>query len=74
MLPNINADDGDVRQERVLVGRRHDLERLGLGVIALHHEDKKTMVLRSTTNPLTTVDEHVRASPNRNPGWQPWSR
>ena len=36
MFPNIDADDGDMRQEWVLVGRRHDLERLGLGVIALY--------------------------------------
>lgn len=36
MFPNVDADDGDVRQERILVGRRHDLERLALGVVTLH--------------------------------------
>lgn len=41
VFPDIDTDDGDVRQERVLVGRRHDLECLALGVVALHrsHDD-----------------------------------
>jgi uracil-DNA glycosylase len=35
VLPDIDADDGRVGQERVLVGRRGDLQTLGLGVQAL---------------------------------------
>ena len=35
MLPDVDADDGDVRQERVLVGGGDDLETLSLGVQAL---------------------------------------
>lgn len=34
MLPDVNADDGGVGQERVLVGGGDDLETLGLGVVA----------------------------------------
>jgi len=41
MLPNVDTDDGDVRQERVLICRRHNLEPLALGVVALHRcQDK----------------------------------
>ena len=35
VLPNVNANDGDVGQERVLVGGRCDLNDLGRGVVAL---------------------------------------
>ena len=35
VLPNVNANDGDVGQERVLVGSRRDLNDLGRGVVAL---------------------------------------
>ena len=35
VFPNIDADDGDVRQERILVGGGRDLETLGRGVQAL---------------------------------------
>ena len=35
VLPDVDADDGDVRQERVLVGGGHDLKTLSLGVQAL---------------------------------------
>ena len=41
MFPNVDADDGNVRQERILVGRRHDLEDLALGVEALHRSHVK---------------------------------
>lgn len=34
MLPDVNADDGGVGQEGVLVGSGDDLETLGLGVVA----------------------------------------
>ena len=34
VLPDVDADDGDVRQERVLVGGGDDLELLGVGVVA----------------------------------------
>ena len=34
MLPDVDADDGDVAEERVLVGGGDDLELLGVGVIA----------------------------------------
>ena len=37
MLPDIDADDGDVRQERILVGSGGDLEDLQGGVVALSH-------------------------------------
>lgn len=60
MLPNVNAEDGDVRQERVLVHRRHDLERLALDVVALRR--------RSASTTSKDITEHVRPSPNRNPG------
>lgn len=35
MLPDINTDDRDVSQERVLVSGGHDLETLGGGVQSL---------------------------------------
>ena len=35
VLPDVDADDGDVGQERVLVGGRRDLNDLGRGVVAL---------------------------------------
>ena len=35
MLPDVDADDGDVRQERVLVGGGDDLELLGVLVSGL---------------------------------------
>ena len=35
VLPDVDADDGDVGEEGVLVGRRRDLEALGRGVQAL---------------------------------------
>lgn len=35
MLPDIDADDGGVGQERVLVGGGDDLKHLGGGVVAL---------------------------------------
>ena len=34
MLPDVDADDGDVAEERVLVRGGDDLEFLGVGVIA----------------------------------------
>ena len=36
VLPDVDADDGDVAQERVLVGGGGELEALGRGVVALH--------------------------------------
>lgn len=59
MLPNIHADNGAVRQERVLVDRRHDLELPSLGVKSLHvvvtinasHDGEKDA---STYNPAPT--------------------
>ena len=33
VLPDVDADDGDVREERVLVCGRHDLELLRHGVV-----------------------------------------
>ena len=35
VFPNIDANDGDVRQERVLVGGGRDLDNLGRRVVAL---------------------------------------
>ena len=35
VFPNIDADDGDVRQERILVGGGRDLDHLGRRVVAL---------------------------------------
>ena len=35
VFPNIDANDGDVRQERILVSGSNDLETLGGGVQAL---------------------------------------
>ena len=35
VFPDINANDGDVRQERVLVGGGRDLDNLGRRVVAL---------------------------------------
>ena len=35
VFPNIDANDGDVRQERVLVGSGRDLDNLGRRVVAL---------------------------------------
>ena len=35
MLPDVDANNGDVGQERVLVGSRRDLNDLGRGVVAL---------------------------------------
>ena len=35
VLPNVHSNDWYMRQQRVLVRRRHDLERLALGVVAL---------------------------------------
>ena len=34
MFPDINTDDRDVGQERILVGSGDNLELLGLGVVA----------------------------------------
>lgn len=36
MLPDVDADDGDVREERVLVRRSGDLEALSSRVQPLH--------------------------------------
>ena len=35
VLPDVDANNGDVGQERVLVGSRRDLNDLGRGVVAL---------------------------------------
>ena len=35
VLPDVDADDGDVRQERILVGGGRDLDHLGRRVVAL---------------------------------------
>ena len=35
MLPDINANEGDERQKRILVGRSSDLEALRRGVVSL---------------------------------------
>ena len=35
VLPNVHSNDWYMRQQLVLVRRRHDLERLALGVVAL---------------------------------------
>ena len=35
MFPDINANNGDVRQERVLVGGGRDLDNLGRRVVTL---------------------------------------
>ena len=36
VLPDIDADDGDVSEERVLVSGGHDLKTLVRGVVSLH--------------------------------------
>jgi len=40
-FPNVDADDMDAGQERILVGRHHNLERLALGIVALHRSRNK---------------------------------
>lgn len=40
MLPDVDADDGDVGQEWVLIGSGDDFEGLALGIEALFRTEK----------------------------------
>jgi hypothetical protein len=46
MLPDIDADDGDMGQERILVGSGDDLQALGGGVQALHKDENNQKMAR----------------------------
>ena len=64
VLPDVDADDGGVGQEGVLVGGRGDLETLGGWVQALQSDVSR---MQSTTD-----ERGVRPSPSRSPGWTQW--
>lgn len=63
MLPDVDADDGDVREQRVLVGRRRDLEHLRLRVVALQRTirtDRRAHASGPGRQPLSTPRVDLR--------------
>lgn len=44
VLPNVDADNGDVGQERVLVGSGGDLQALGSGVQSLSYMSENASI------------------------------
>lgn len=44
VLPNVDADNGDVGQERVLVGSGGDLQALGSGVQSLSYMSENAII------------------------------
>ena len=44
MLPDVDADDGDVAQKRILVGGRDDLQTLGEWVVALVRKGSRVSI------------------------------
>lgn len=66
VLPDIDADDGDKRQERVLVRGRRELEALRRRVVSL---------FQSLSRPYKNGKEdedNARASPSQSPGCPRW--
>jgi hypothetical protein len=63
MLPNVNADDGDVGEEGILVSSSYDLQTLGGRIVALRKE-------RQQPEHSDTMEKDIRAIPNQNPGSQ----
>ena len=63
MLPDVNADDGQVREKRVLVRGRSDLELLGSLVQTLQNNQLRKLIRKSSSN-------GVRASPSQTPEWR----
>ena len=59
VLPDVNADDGDVREERVLVRGRHDLELLRHGVVP---EPAPARALDASRRPVHLLLERCGAS------------
>jgi hypothetical protein len=65
MLPNVNANDGDVGEEGVLVSSGCDLQTLGGGVVALREH-------RYFERPDGPDMIDIPATPSQNPGLQQW--
>ena len=64
VLPDVDADDGDVRQERVLVGSGGDLEDLQGGVVALSQTQTQTF---GTHTGKTETDRVLTSQPQPEP-------
>ena len=81
VLPDVDADDGDIRQERVLVGSGGDLEDLQGGVVALSHtktdnwyasmEDRTGRVLTSQPQPEPWMEAVVALNSAMNLSTEP---
>ena len=62
MLPDVDADDGDVRQERVLVGGGGDLDLLG----------GRVQALRASQTQITPIGQQTKARRTSQPQPEPW--
>lgn len=65
MLPNVDADDRNVGEERILVRGSYDLQTLGGGTVALMKEHQQP-------RHDYTIEKDLQAIPNQNPGSQQW--
>lgn len=71
VLPNIDAEEGDMRHERVLVGCRHNLDRLVLGKALYQSHDKNDKDNVPINNgQTTTVDRKNKRTSQHHP--EPW--
>ena len=69
VFPNVNPDDGDVRQERILVGRGDNLELASGRVKALMTQNQFQILKR----PPYAVGWDARANPSPSLGYPQWS-